>query len=69
MLFQGNALQDVDKHAEMWRDQEFVLCMVEMQCNALKFAGGRLRADNKVVVAAVKERGDALEFIDKNATL
>jgi len=33
MVCQANALQDVDKH-EMWRDQEFVLHMVEMQCNA-----------------------------------
>merc|ERR1719346_93575 len=66
---QGNALQYVDRRAEMWSDQEFVLRMVEMQGNALKFADDRLRADKKVVVAAVKESSDALEFIDKNATL
>jgi len=69
MVFHGNTLQDVDKQAEMWRDQEFVLCMVEMQCKTLKFAAGCLRADKKMVVAAIKEGGDALELIDKNATL
>jgi len=66
---QGNALQYVDKHAEIWSDQEFVLRMVEMQGNALKFAADHLRADKKVVVAAIKESSDALEFVDKNATL
>jgi len=65
----SEALEYVDKAAGMWKDHDFVLRMVEMQGNALEFVADRLKAEKKVAVAAVKERGDALRFVDKNATL
>ena len=63
----------VAKQGAMCKDKGFVLPMVrmqvEMQGNALKFAADHLRADKKVVVAAVKESSDALEFVEMNAAL
>jgi len=64
----GKALDHIDKAADIWKAHDFVLRMVEMQGNAHKFADAPLKADKKIVVAAVKERGDALEFVEKKAT-
>jgi len=66
---QGDAFSHVNKTANMWKDRDFVLRMVNMRGNALEFENDSLKADEEVVVAAVKERGDTLAFVDKTANL
>jgi len=64
---QGDTLTHVDKTADFWKNKSFVLSMVQLQGNALEFAAKDLKEDREVVEVAIKQRGDALDFVDKKA--
>ena len=58
----GNAFIHVNKTADMWKDKDFVLPMVQMCHSALKFAADNCKADKDVIQAAVAQNGHALQY-------
>lgn len=62
-----DAFSHVNKSGNMWTEKNFVLSVVRLRGDALKFAAKDLKEDSDVVMAAVNQKGDALAFADKKA--
>merc|ERR1711933_579527 len=54
-----DALEFVDKAADMWHDKRFVLEMVKANCSALVFATNALKTDGEIVSAVAMTAREA----------